>query len=545
MTPSYQQQTRDLIDGLKAVCASNGLGNDGNEYKIIVQTFLYKLLCDKFAHEMKRLEPKLAQADDWIAAWQKLPKGKRQDLKDELPAETPVLAAEQLIPSLFNRQAEPGFARLFDDTLIAIAVANADIFAVKTDDGEKVPLFDRLSEYVTGSADKRDGFVRALFNKLAGVSFERLFEQKYDFYAALFEYLIKDYNKDNGGKYAEYYTPHAVATIMADILVPQAQRGKVKNVTCYDPASGSGTLLMTLAHAIGETRCSIWSQDISQKSSSLLRLNLVLNKLVHSIPHITQGNTILHPVHKDGKALKQFDYIVSNPPFKMDFSDFRDDLDCDANKARFFAGIPKIKPKDKNKMEIYLLFIQHIMASLKPDGKAAIVVPTGFITAAKGIELRIRQKLVKEKWIAGVVSMPSNIFATTGTNVSILFIDKGKHDSVVLIDASALGQKVKEGKNQKTLLSRAEEQRIVDTFNAREAAEEFSIVVDFDTIASKNHSLSAGQYFDVKIKYEDISPREFSEKIQGFQSRLEAMFTASKNLEKRISKLLGGLALND
>lgn len=545
MTSSYQQQTRDLIDGLKAVCASNGLGNDGNEYKIITQTFLYKLLCDKFAHEMKRLEPDLAQAEDWIAAWQRLPNGKRQDLKDGLPAETPVLTAEQLIPSLFNRQAEPGFARLLDDTLIAIAVANADIFSVKTDEGEQVPLFDRLSEYVTGSAEKRDGFVRALFNKLAGLSFERLFEQKYDFYAALFEYLIKDYNKDNGGKYAEYYTPHAVATIMADILVPQPQRAKVKNVTCYDPASGSGTLLMALAHAIGETRCSIWSQDISQKSSSLLRLNLVLNKLVHSIPHITQGNTILHPAHKDGKALKQFDYIVSNPPFKMDFSDFRDDLDCDANKARFFAGIPKVKPKDKDKMEIYLLFIQHIMASLKPGGKAAIVVPSGFITAAKGIELRIRQKLVEEKWISGVVSMPSNIFATTGTNVSILFIDKGKHDNVVLIDASALGQKVKEGKSQKTLLSSAEEQRIVETFNAREAADEFSIVVDFDTIASKNHSLSAGQYFDVKIKYEDISPRQFYEKIQAFQSGLEAMSTASNDLDRRISKLLGGLALND
>lgn len=541
MTPSYQQQTRDLIDGLKAVCASNGLGNDGNEYKIIVQTFLYKLLCDKFAHEMKQLDPKLAQTDDWIAAWQKLPKGKRQDLKDGLPAETPVLTAEQLIPSLFKRQAEPGFARLFDDTLIAIAVANDDIFAVKTDDGEKVPLFDRLSEYVTGSADKRDGFVRALFNKLAGVSFERLFEQKYDFYAALFEYLIKDYNKDNGGKYAEYYTPHAVATIMADILVPQAQRGKVKNVTCYDPASGSGTLLMALAHAIGETRCSIWSQDISQKSSSLLRLNLVLNKLVHSIPHITQGNTILHPVHKDGKALKQFDYIVSNPPFKMDFSDFRDDLDSDANRTRFFAGIPKVPKKAKDKMAIYLLFIQHIMASLKPGGKAAVVVPTGFITAAQGIELKIRQKLVKERWIAGVVSMPSNIFATTGTNVSILFIDKGKHDSVVLIDASALGKKVKEGKNQKTLLSHAEEQRIVDTFNAREAVEEFSVVVDFDAIAAKNCSLSAGQYFDVKIAYESITPRQFARKIEDFQSRLDAMFIESSKLGKRIKEELAGL----
>lgn len=540
---STQQQTRDLIDGLKAVCASHGLGNDGNEYKIIVQTFLYKLLCDKFAYEMKHNSTKLAQAKDWIATWQTLPKGQRQDLQDVLSAETPRLTAEQLITSLFNRQAEPGFARLFDDTLIAIAAANHEIFAVSTDDGEKVPLFDRLSEYITGSSDKRDAFVRALFNKLAGFSFEHVFVQKYDFWAALFEYLIKDYNKDNGGKYAEYYTPHAVATIMADILVPQDQRGKVKNVTCYDPASGSGTLLMALAHAIGETRCSIWSQDISQKSSSLLRLNLVLNKLVHSIPNITQGNTILHPVHRDGKALKRFDYIVSNPPFKMDFSDFRDDLETDANASRFFAGIPKVPGKAKDKMAIYPLFIQHIIASLKPGGKAAIVVPTGFITAASGIELRIRQKLVDEKMIAGVVSMPSNIFATTGTNVSILFLDRSAHDGVVLIDASALGTKVKEDKNQKTLLSREEEQRIVATFNAREAVEDFSVVVDGDAIAAKNYSLSAGQYFEVKIAYEDITPEQFAEKVESFQSRLEAMFAESQVLERNIARDLGALIL--
>ena len=539
--PSYQQQTRDLIDGLKAVCASHGLGNDGNEYKIIVQTFLYKLLCDKFAWEMKRNEKRLARADDWIAAWQALPVEEREFLEHQLSAETPVMSAQQLLPRLFNRQAEPGFARLFDDTLIAIAAANHEIFAVRTDDGEKVPLFDRLSDYVTGSADKKDAFVRALFNKLADFSFEHVFEQKYDFWATLFEYLIKDYNKDNGGKYAEYYTPHAVATIMADILVPQDQRGKVMNAECYDPASGSGTLLMSLAHAIGESRCSIWSQDISQKSSSLLRLNLVLNKLVPSIPNIVQGNTILHPVHKQGRALKQFDYIVSNPPFKMDFSDFRDDLDSEANSTRFFAGIPKVPGKARDKMAIYLLFIQHIMASLKPGGKAAIVVPTGFITAASGIELRIRQKLVDEKMIAGVVSMPSNIFATTGTNVSILFLDRAAGDSAVLIDASALGTKVKEGKNQKTLLSPEEEQRIVQTFNAREAVEDFSVVVGCDAIAAKNYSLSAGQYFDVKIAYEDITPEQFAEKLEGFQSRLDAMFAESRKLENDITKSLGSL----
>lgn len=539
---SYQQQSRDLIDGLKAVCASNGLGNDGNEYKIIVQSFLYKLLCDKFAWEMKRLDPKLADANDWIAVWQKLSKSKRKDLEDALPADTPLLAADQLIPSLFNRLNEPGFAKLFDDTLIAIAAANHEIFAVRTDDGEKVPLFDRLSEYVTGSSDKRDQFCRAMINKLVAFSFEHLFEQKYDFYASLFEYLIKDYNKDNGGKYAEYYTPHAVATIMAEILVPQAQRGKVKNVTCYDPASGSGTLLMSLAHGIGESRCSIWAQDISQKSSSLLRLNLVLNKLVHSIPNVVQGNTVLHPVHKDGKALRKFDYIVSNPPFKMDFSDFRDDLGTDANTARFFAGIPNVPKKKKDGMAIYLLFIQHIMASLKPGGKAAVVVPTGFITAASGIELRIRKKLVDEKMIAGVISMPSNIFATTGTNVSILFIDAASRDDVVLIDASQLGTKVKEGKNQKTLLSDEEEQRIITTFNAREAVDDFSVVVAYGTIAAKSYSLSAGQYFDVKIAYEDITPECFAKKIDGFKSQLDAMFSESSKLQKEIKKKLTELS---
>jgi type I restriction enzyme M protein len=541
--PSYQQQTRDLIDGLKAVCAHHGLGNDGNEYKIIVQTFLYKLLCDKFAWEMKRLAPRLARADDWIAAWQGLPASEREMLELQLGPDVPRLSSEQLIPSLFNRLNEPGFAKRFDDTLIAIAAANHEIFAVRTEDGEKVPLFDRLSEYVTGSADRRDAFCRAIFNKLVAFSFERLFEQKYDFYATLFEYLIKDYNKDNGGEYAEYYTPHAVATIMAEILVPQDQRGQVKNVTCYDPASGSGTLLMALAHAIGEDKCSIWAQDVSQKSSSLLRLNLVLNKLVHSIPNVVQGNTILHPVHRDKDApsrLRRFDYIVSNPPFKMDFADFRDDLDTDANAARFFAGIPRVPNKAKDKMAIYLLFIQHILFSLKDRGKAAVVVPTGFITAANGIERAIRQKLVDERWIAGVVSMPSNIFATTGTNVSILFIDKGAHDKVVLIDASNLGTKVKEGKNQKTLLSGEEEQRIIAAFNGREAVEDFSVVVGYDEIAARNCSLSAGQYFDVKIEYSDMTPEQFAENVASYNTRLAAMFNDSRRLEAEIAEAIGG-----
>lgn len=543
VTQDFEKRTRQLIDSLKGICAAYGLGNDGNEFKIITQVFLYKFLNDKFAFEAKKIRPELAQAESWEQAIATLSADELEMLQLQMGPDTARLKPEHFIAHLFGRQNAPEFAKLFDDTLRDIAISNNDIFAVKTDGGAKVTLFDRVSEYITDPS-KRDAFCRAVINKLVEFSFERIFTQKYDFYAALFEYLIKDYNKDSGGKYAEYYTPHAVAKIMAAILVPEAVRGKIKNVSCYDPSAGSGTLLMNLAHAIGEQRCSIYSQDISQKSSSLLRLNLILNNLVHSIPHIIQGNTLLHPYHRDGKALKKFDYIVSNPPFKMDFSDFRNELDTKEHQERFFAGVPNIPKQAKDKMAIYQLFLQHIVHSLKPGGKAAVVVPTGFITAQSGIDRKIREHLVDNKMLAGVVSMPSNIFATTGTNVSILFIDATNKEGVVLIDASSLGTKVKDGKNQKTLLSTEEEDRIIATFNAKQAMEDFSVVVSYADIAAKNYSLSAGQYFDVKIEYSDLTPAQFAEKLQGFTDRLDALFKESAGLEQEIKRQLAGVLLN-
>ena len=535
----FEIKTKQLIDSLKGICASYGLGNDGNEFKIITQVFLYKFLNDKFAFELKKINKDVANAGiKWEEAYIALSDDDKDMLRFELGGKTAFLNSEHLISTLFNRQNESDFAKFFDDTLRDIAKQNNDIFAVKTDGGTKITLFEQngLSNFISDES-KRDSFCRAIINKLADFSFEQIFKEKFDFFATIFEYLIKDYNKDSGGKYAEYYTPHAVAKIMASIMV----KGDVKNVSCYDPSAGSGTLLMNIAHAIGEDNCTIYSQDISQKSSNLLRLNLILNNLVHSISNIIQGNTMLHPYFKDGNNLKKFDYIVSNPPFKMDFSDFRDDLDTKENKDRFFAGIPKIPAKKLESMAIYSLFLQHIIYSLKPNGKAAVVVPTGFITAQSGIDKSIREYLVEKKMLGGVVSMPSNIFATTGTNVSILFIDASNKQDVVLIDASNLGQTIKDGKNQKTVLSSDEEQQIIDTFNNKKVVEDLSVVVSYDDIKAKNYSFSAGQYFDVKIEYIDITKDEFDEKMKSFSDNLEAMFKESKELEDEIKKQFRGL----
>ncbi|MCB9113061.1 MAG: SAM-dependent DNA methyltransferase [Anaerolineales bacterium] len=536
-TQDFTTQTKQLIDSLKSVCANAGLGNDGNEYKIITQTFLYKFMNDKFGYEVKRADKKLAKAGkDWEQVVSGYSEGEYEMLLLRLSPDSAKLKREHFLSYLFNNMNREEYAKLFDDTLRDIAIFNTDIFSVKTGTGAKIILFDELSNYITDSS-QRDAFCRALINPLVNFSFEGIFEQKFDFFATIFEYLIKDYNKDGGGKYAEYYTPHAVAKIMASILVDKP----VKNVTAYDPAAGTGSLLMNLAHAIGEDRCTLYSQDISQKSSGMLRLNLILNNLVHSIQNVIQGNTLLTPYHKDGNKLKTFDYIVSNPPFKLDFSDFRDALDSKANHERFFAGIPNIS-NQKDKMAVYLVFIQHIMYSLAPKGKAAVVVPTGFLTAQSGIEKKIREKLVEARMLRGVVAMPSNIFATTGTNVSILFLDKtNTKGDIVLMDASKLGTTVKEGKNQKTLLSEEEEERIISTFNLHQPSDDFSVIVGYEQIKDKNYSFSAGQYFEVKIEYIDLTPKQFATKMDGFKGNLDSLFAESKELEKEIKKQLGEL----
>lgn len=552
MNKIITEKTKQLVDDLKSICANHGLGNDGNEYKIITEVFLYKFMNDKFFYEVRLLDKKYSEAAKIEETLKGLSDNDYEFMLLQLPAGVAKLKREHFLSNLYNSQNKPEFAKYFDDTMKDVSSYNADIFSVGTAGGEKVRLFSGISNYVTEEA-KRDGFCKAIINKLFECNFGDIFHEKYDFFATIFEYLIKDYNKDGGGKYAEYYTPHAVARIMSEILVV----GEVTNALCYDPSAGTGSLLMSLAHQIGEDRCTIYSQDISQKSSTLLRLNLILNNLAHSLQNVVQGNTLTEPYHM--KKGMSFDYIVSNPPFKLDFSEWRDSIDASKQsvvegesedtkkfKKRFFAGVPNIPNKDKDKMSIYLLFLQHIISSLKTTGKAAVVVPTGFLTEGKGkttnIANKIRMKLIDGKMLRAVISMPSNIFANTGTNVSILFIDRGNTSGkVVLVDASGLGTKVKDGKNQKTLLSVEEEQRIIDVVNGQVVEDGFSIVKTFDELKEGVYLFNPGSYFDVSIEYVDLTPEEFVAKMNESKTRLAAMFNESKALESEILSGFGRL----
>ncbi len=547
-----ENKIKQMIDEMKGLCQTNGLSNQASEEVVITSVFLYKFLNDKFmanmkdfANDMDMSTEKVLQDDDMLAGFY-----------DTYPQDV-AFKYEDTIECLINKVGNNDFYKLFDDALERISnYPENEEFSIDTADGGRKPLFTRVTENV--EASKRNNFAKNIFGIISQDKFDfgEAFKNNFDFYSAIFEHLIKDYNVASG-VYAEYFTPQAISAIIAKILVEMSPvEDKIYDV--YDPSAGSGSLVLHLANALGKgsfgDRAQVYTQDISGKSSRFLRTNMLLNGLTNSLDNIIEGDTLETPahyevVHDPSSGVKQFDYITSNPPFKMDFSSTRniieqkwEDSEIRDGIKRFFAGVPKIPNKKKESMGVYLCFIQHILWSLKEDGKAAIVVPTGFITAQSGIEKTVRQTIVDKHWLKGVISMPSNIFANTGTNVSVLFIDKSNQDgNIMLIDASKLGEKRKEGKNQRTVLRPDEVAKIEDTFINQEVIEDFSVSVTYEQIAEKNYSLSAGQYFEVRIEFVELSQEAFEKRMTAYADRLGKLFAEGKSLESEIEKRLGEL----
>lgn len=513
----FLDKIKSMIDELKAMSSDLGLANTGDEYKIIAELFTYKFLNDKLVYDFENREDKEESFEDFVYF---------------VDDNTARMKKEHLISSLFQKQNEVDFHKTLDKALVEISEMNKDIYAIETATGNKKPLFEPLSAYLRDE-DKELELAKRAINILANdkYKFKGIYDGGFDYFSSVFEYLIKDYNKDSG-KYAEYFTPLFAGNIMADILYDDTP---VSNVTVYDPSAGSGTLLLALANKIGTNNCTIYSQDISQKSTQFLRINLILNKLVHSLHNVVEGNTLTNPQHLDGDDLKTFDFIVSNPPFKTDFSSMIEKLKSDRF-GRFFAGIPNIPKKDLNNMAIYQCFLQHVISSLSEKGKGAIVVPTGFVTDSKSISKKIKKKLIDMNWLRGVIHMPSNIFATTGTSVSIIFIDKTKESkNVMLMDASNLGEKIKLDDGQRTILSKEETNRIIKNFKENIEEVEFSTIVSNDDIRINNYSLHAGQYVEVK---EQLYEYDIDDKLVSLKNEILNIINKNSIIDNKIRKLL-------
>lgn len=558
MTNKYfnevESRIMEMIDRMKGLCASYGLSNQSAEEEIITQVFLYKFLNDQFVHNLYRY------IDEHNLTLEEILDTENNDYLYEFydsHASNIRFNWEDTIQGLVNKTSQENFCSLLDDAFERISANPKNKkFNIQSENGEEIKLFTRICNKVDSFT--RNAFAVSLFGIISESKFDfsDAFVGNFDFYGTIFEYLIKDYNVASG-KYAEYYTPQFAAKIIARILVGMSNIEPGKLYRIYDPSAGSGCLILHLAQELQRYGCRvrIYAQDISAKSNRFLKINMLLNGLSESIKNIRKGDTLLNPAHfvdadDVNSALLRFHFTTSNPPFKMDFSEVVNAIMQKwAETERFFAGLPKIPNKKKESMAIYTSFIQAILYTLEADGKTAIVVPTGFLTAQSGIEYRIRQYLIKENILAGVVSMPSNIFANTRTNVSILFIDKSRksleeEQPIIFIDASNLGKKEKVGKNERTVLSEEEENYIIDTFINREQIEDFSVVVSNNDIKEKNYSFSAGQYFEVKIDYVDITQEEYNKMIEDFNSDFATYVAETLAFQASIKEQLEGLSVN-
>ncbi|WRC06591.1 type I restriction-modification system subunit M [Helicobacter pylori] len=534
-----KQDTLSLIDDLRVIYKDAGLAGDGNEYKIITQCFLYKFLCDKFEFLFEQEFP-----NQTIQDYKDFNEEEKEDffltLSDK---KLPKLAYDELLNYLFEKHFYDNDLHLkLDAVFNRISSNNAELFNTASTDKTTIALFESISQYINEES-KRANFTRSLLDKLKNFNFKQAFlnlqnQQGYDFFAPIFEYLLKDYNNNSGGTYAEYYTPLSIASIIAKLLINEP----TQSVKIYDPSAGTGTLLMALAHQIGTDSCTLYAQDISQKSLRMLKLNLILNDLTHSLKNAIEGNTLTNPYHsKDDRGNEiKMDFIVSNPPFKLDFSN--EHAEISQNKNDFFLGVPNIPKNDKSKMPIYTLFFQHCLNMLSPKGKGAIIVPTGFISAKSGVENKIIRHLVDERLVYGVVCMPSQVFANTGTNVSIIFFQKTPSaKEVILIDASKLGEECTENKNKKTRLRPSDMDLILETFQSKTKKSDFCALVSFDEITEKNYSLNPGQYFTIEDTSEKISQAEFENLMQQYSSELTSLFDESQSLQQEILETLKGV----
>lgn len=546
----YENKIENMIDELQGLCSQKGLSNTAAEEEVVTSVFLYKFLNDKFMYNLKKFGEDIGETIEELL----LNENDELDAFYDEHSQDVMFKTEDTIEYLVKHVSKKNFYEYFDAALERISTYDAnEKFKVEESDGTRLPLFNKLSVLV--SKDSKNGFATSIFSIITQEKFQFVdaYENSFDFYSTVFEYLIKNYNVASG-TYAEYFTPQSCSSIISKILVNMSEIDDNKLYEITDFAAGSGSLILHLANELGRgkfgNRARVYTQDISAKSTRFLRLNMMLNGLTESLDNIIQGDTILSPSHYNvphdpSSGLKKYDFITINPPFKMDFSSTRDDIEHKwQNTDRFFAGVPKIPNKAKDKMKIYLLFIQHVLYSLKDDGKAAIVVPTGFITAKGNAEKAIRKYMIDNHMLKGVISMPSYIFANTGTNVSVIFLDKGnKNDTAFFIDASNLGESVTEGKNKRTVLSNVEVKQIIDTFLSGEEIDDFSVKATYEEIEEKNYSFSAGQYFEVRIEYVDITEDEFIKKMNEYKVSLKEKFEEGHRLESEIMRQIGELKL--
>jgi len=316
-----------------------------------------------------------------------------------------------------------------------------------------------------------------------------------------YEYLMRHFATESGKSKGQFYTPAEVSRTIAKIIDIHEENVN-SQTTVYDPTCGSGSLLLRVANEVNN-KVSLYGQEKESATAGLARMNMVLHN--NSIAEIKQGNTLANPLFlNENSNLKQFDYVVANPPFSDKRWSNGLNLPEDSPFNRFSDyGIPPAKNGDY----AYLL---HIIRSLKRQGKGAVILPHGVLFRGNA-ESKIRLNLVRKGYIKGIIGLPANLFYGTGIPAAIIVLDKENalnRKGIFMIDASK--GFIKEG--NKNRLREQDIRKITDVFNARQEILGYSRMVSVAEVEANAFNLNIPRYIDSQ-ESEDI--QDITAHLQG------------------------------
>ena len=382
-------------------------------------------------------------------------------------------------------------------------------------------LFDDIdvnSNKLGGTVVKRNENLVNLLNGVGDMKLGDYQENTIDAFGDAYEYLMGMYASNAGKSGGEYYTPQEVSELLTKLtLVGKTEVNKV-----YDPACGSGSLLLKFAKILGKdnVRNGFFGQEINITTYNLCRINMFLHDIDFDKFDIAHGDTLTEPAHWDDEP---FEAIVSNPPYSIKWEG--DASQILINDSRFSpAGV--LAPKSKAD----LAFIMHSLSWLAPNGTAAIVCFPG-VMYRSGAEQKIRKYLVDNNYIDCIIQLPDNLFYGTSIATCIMVMKKAKTDNKVLfIDASKEFVKV----TNSNKMTEKHINDIVEKFTKRENVEYISNLVDYEKIVEENYNLSVSTYVEKEDTSEKIDIVELNKEIQRIVAREEEL---RKEIDKIIAEI--------
>ncbi|QDG64000.1 type I restriction-modification system subunit M [Pseudarthrobacter sp. NIBRBAC000502771] len=387
-----------------------------------------------------------------------------------------------------------------NETLAAI-FKNIEGSASGTDSEDDLKgLFDDLdvnSSKLGNTVDKRNKKIVGLLDAIGDLPLGNFHDHTIDLFGDAYEYLMQMYASQAGKSGGEYYTPQEVSELLARITVA----GKTSVNKVYDPAVGSGSLLLKFAKVLGKdnVRQGFYGQEINLTTYNLARINMFLHDINYEKFDIRHGDTLTDPQHEDDEP---FEAIVSNPPYSIKWEGDANPLLI--NDARYSpAGV--LAPKSKAD----LAFTMHILSWLAVNGTAAIVEFPGVLYRG-GAEQKIRKYLVDNNYVDTVIQLPPDLFFGTTIATCILVLKKSKKDnSILFIDGSS--EFIRNGNKNK--LTQHHQDKILDLFTNRKNVEHFSKLVSSEDIAANDYNIAVSSYVEQEDLREAVDIDELNAEI--------------------------------